>query len=108
MALIINTKRGKKKDEELPQIPVVNAQSPQSTDYRQWKEQTRKWLAVGITAGLFIMLFLLSILLFILVLLNNVNAGVFKDILLSFIGFASGLLVSIFGFYFKGVIDEEN
>lgn len=105
---LIDTKEVRKKKQQLSQIPVVSSSSPQSTDYRVWKEQTRKWLAIGIAGGLFGMLFLLSILFFILLILNNVNAGLFKDILLSFIGFASGLLVSIFGFYFKGIKDEEN
>lgn len=104
---LIDTKAIKERKEQLSQIPIVSSQSPQSTDYRQWKEQTRKWLAIGITGGLFFMLFLLSILLFVLVLLNNASAGLFKDILLSFIGFASGLMVSIFGFYFKGIKNDE-
>ncbi|MBI3984987.1 MAG: hypothetical protein HY344_03545 [Candidatus Levybacteria bacterium] len=106
--MALDAKEAKKIKLQLSQVPQVNTLSPSSTDYRQMKEQTRKWLAIGIAAGLFLMLFLLSILLFILLLLNNQNAGLFKDILLSFIGFASGLLVSIFGFYFKGIKDEES
>lgn len=67
----------------------------------QLREQTRSQLANYVLVGLFGILFTLALGLFLLIILDKPQSSVFKDILLSFIGFASGVLVSIFSFYYK-------
>jgi hypothetical protein len=68
---------------------------PLSTD--TIRETTRSNLAKYVIFGLFIMLFLLSTGLFLLIFLNKPQSSIFKDILLSFIGFSSGLFSKHFG-----------
>jgi hypothetical protein len=78
-----------------------------TTDIPRIREVTRANLARYIVIGVFILLFIISSLLFLLIIFNKQEAVMFKDILLSFIGFSSGILVSIFGFYFKGKESEN-
>lgn len=85
-------------------VPFPN--DPSSTDINRMRETTRANLAKYVLFGLFGMLFLLALLLFLLIILDKPGASIFKDILLSFIGFASGVLVSIFGFYYKEIKDN--
>lgn len=100
----VNSKSEGAQEIEPTIVPLPNDQS--TTDINRIRENTRGNLAKYVLFGLFGMLFLLALLLFLLIILDKSGASIFKDILLSFIGFASGVLVSIFGFYYKEI--KEN
>lgn len=85
-------------------IPFPNDLS--STDINRMRETTRGNLAKYVLFGLFGILFILSLGLFLLIIMDKSQASIFKDILLSFIGFSSGVLVSIFSFYYKEIKDN--
>jgi hypothetical protein len=79
---------------------IISRKSPRYTD-AGLREATRTELAKLIVWGIFLSLGSLFLFLFILIILGKEQAQIFKEILLSFIGFASGILVTVFGFYFK-------
>lgn len=105
-------KRIIKSTEKSESVPVQINNSSGSistvTDIPRLREQTRANMAKYIVLGLFTMLGILTTLLFVLIMLDKKEASVFKDILLSFIGFSSGILVSILGYYYKGKDIENN
>lgn len=96
----------KKKSKEVLQLNQGGG-IPTKADVPGYREAARAEIAKIIVKGIFALLIILSTMLFILLLVGKESSSIFKDILLSFIGFASGTLVSVFGFYFKGQ-DKEN
>jgi|SRR3972149_10642920 len=78
------------------------------TDVKKMREEARGKLATTIIKGLFFLLGIFAFLLFILLLLQKDSASIFKDILLSFIGFSSGILISVLSFYFKDITSRDS
>jgi len=84
-----------------PGSEMLSFWGPPEDKRKRMRETARSWLAFVVVGGVMVILIALLILLYLLIRAQNPDAAAFKDVLLSFIGFASGIIVAVLGFYFS-------